>query len=69
MAHAKVVASECSNGHGPMALASDQDGRPIPYERGVDRGHAFVAYQCAACSYREFRDTEVAPEAGAAAAT
>ena len=69
MAGAGKVAPECTKGHGPMALASDQNGRPILYEPGVDRGHAFVAYQCAVCSYREFHDTEVAPEAGDAAAT
>ena len=61
MAGAGKLAPECTNGHGPMSLAADQEGRPIPYEPGVDHASAFVAYECRACSYREFHDSTVGP--------
>jgi|KBSMisStaDraftv2_1062788.scaffolds.fasta_scaffold2923634_1 hypothetical protein len=69
MAGAGKVAPDCTNGHGPMALAADQKGHPIPYEPGVDHGSSFVAYECRVCAYREFHDSTVAPEAGDDSAT
>ena len=59
MAGAGKAAPECTNGHGPMSLAADQEGRPIPVEPGVDHGSVFVAYGCSVCSYREFHDSTV----------
>ena len=75
MADAAMPTPECKNGHGPMLLSTAQDGLPIPYAPGVDRGFAFVAYQCPVCAYREFHastigstllseDVEPANEAG-----
>ena len=61
MAGAGTVAPDCMNGHGPMALAADQKGRPVPVEPGVDHGSAFLAYVCRVCAYREFRACVVAP--------
>ena len=69
MAGAGKVVPECTNGHGPMALAADQKGHPIPVEPGVDHGSAFVAYECSVCAYREFHDGTVASEAGDPAPT
>ena len=63
MATAKAV-PECMNGHGPMSLATDQNGRPMPYEPGVDHATAFLGYECRVCSYREFLDGGGAPEPG-----
>ena len=60
---------ECTNGHGPMALAADQKGRPIPLEPGIDHGSAFVAYECGVCAYREFHDSAAATNAERRAAT
>jgi len=61
MAKAAKLAPECKNGHGPLILSTAQDGHPIPYAPGVDRGFAFVAYQCSVCGYREFHARVVAP--------
>ena len=54
---------------GPMALAADQKGRPIPVEPGVDHGSAFVAYECSVCAYREFHDSAASVRNGRFAAT
>ncbi len=61
MADAEKLAPECTNGHGPMRLSIAKDGHPISYAPGVDRGFAFVAYQCPVCAYREFHACVVAP--------
>ena len=61
MADAGTPAPECKFGHGSMLLAATEDGRPIAYEQGVDRGFAFVGYKCPACSYLEFHALVVAP--------
>jgi hypothetical protein len=60
MADAAKLAPVCKNGHGPMLLSTAQDGHPIPYAPGVDRGFAFVAYQCSVCAYREFHASTIA---------
>ena len=59
---ARRAAPQCTNGHGPMAVAADQSGRPIPVVPGVDHGSAFIVYECRVCAYREFHDSRLRPK-------